>query len=711
MEPLRSAAPTNRSLNWLLGLTALVSAWLLFQIQPMVAKRILPWFGGGTAIWTTAMLFFQTALFAGYLYAHVLVRSLAPARQAAVHMTLVASAALLAVLVGVIPGDLWKPSGGGPPVLQILTLLAACVGLPYLMLAATAPLVQVWFARANPGRTPYRLYALSNVGSLAALVSYPFLIEPRLGVLRQGAAWSYVYLGFAALCIGSALLALRASPAAADDAPPPVPTPTAPARPPALEWFFWLALPASASVALLAITAYLCQDVASIPLLWIAPMVIYLLSFILTFDSDRWYRRWFWGPLLAVATFVNFIVWGRTNSLSLTFQLVSLLGLLLVIAMICHGELARMRPTADRLTAYYLAISGGGALGGLLTGVVAPVVFPDYYELPVVVPVVWLLGLGVLVTDRSSPFFDGRNMLWLAGMGLLFVGVVGGTINYFVHREESSIARARNFYGAIRVREFGDAQTPMSYRQLTHGRISHGAQFLRPDERHIPSQYYGPASGISLLLADAPAVPRRVGVVGLGVGTISAFAQAGDEYRFYEINPQVMDFAERYFTFLADARDRGAKVSLIFGDARLQLEREPPQQFDVLALDAFSSDSIPAHLLTLEAFDVYLRHLAKPDGVLAMHISNRYLRLGIVVHAAVKRRKLDARLVYALADESTIGSDSVWILAFRPDASIAARDIGMAAATTGPNVMPDILWTDDYNNVVDLLTSSTFEAD
>jgi hypothetical protein len=610
--------------------------------------------------------------------------------------------------LGVIPSDSWKPSAGGSPVLRILALLTACVGLPYLLLAATAPLVQVWFARVNPGRSPYRLYALSNIGSLAALVSYPFLIEPRLGVVRQGAAWSYVYLGFAGLCIGSAWLALRAAGAAADALAPAVAPspPPAPTRPAALQWFFWLALPASASVALLAITAFLCQDVASIPLLWIAPMVVYLVSFILTFESDRWYRRWFWGPVLAVATFVNFYVWGRTGTLSLDFQLVSLLGLLLAIAMVCHGELARMRPSTERLTAYYLAISGGGALGGALAGVVAPLVFADAYELPVVVPVVWLLGLAVLVTDRTSPFFDGRNMRWLAGMGALFLGVLAGTINYVVHREESSIARARNFYGAIRVREIAGPKTPHAYRQLTHGSISHGGQFLNPASRGAPSQYYGETSGVGLLLAEAPAAPRRVGVVGLGVGTLAAYAQPGDDYRFYEINPQVIDFAERYFTFLADARQRGADVSLILGDARLQLEREPPQRFDVLALDAFTSDSIPAHLLTLEAFDVYLRHLAAPDGVLAIHISNRYIKLGIVVNSAAKHHDLDARLVYARGDESPLGSDSIWILVFRPDASIARRDIGARAPNEGPNAMPDIPWTDDYNNVVDLLNFS-----
>jgi hypothetical protein len=699
--------PVPRGLNLLLALTTLVGAWLLFQVQPMVAKRILPWFGGGASVWTTAMLFFQSSLFAGYLYVHLISRALSPARLIAVHTTLVAVAAALALVVGVIPADSWKPLAEDAPVARILLTLAAFVGLPYLVLSATAPLTQLWFARANPGRTPYRLYALSNLGSLGALISYPLLIEPRLGVLRQGAVWSSLYAIFAVLCITSALIARRFGASGSSGTRPSSETspspPTAPPTPahvaPKLQTFLWLALPACACVALLAVTNFLCQDVASIPMLWIAPMVVYLLSFILTFESDRWYRRWFWGPMLALSTFWSLYVWRHTIELSLTVQISSQMLLLLSMAMICHGELVRLRPSADRLTSYYLSISGGGALGGAFVALVAPLIFSDYYEFPLVILLVWILGFVVLVIDRNSPFYDGRNFRWLAGMGLVFLGVVGGVINFVHSREVNSIARARNFYGALRIQEYISEQPPIGYRRLANGRISHGAEFLDPKARRFPSQYYGPQTGVGLLLPDDGAPPRRVGVVGLGVGTIAAYALKGDAYRFYDINPQVVDLAERYFHFLSDARERGAEVSIVLGDARLQLERELDQKFDVLILDAFTSDAIPSHLLTKEAFDVYLRHLKDPDGVIAVHTSNRYLNLGIVVNSAARRLGLETRLVFSLNDGSPIGSDAIWILAFRPSAAVAKLNLGMEIAKTGA-LLPDVLWTDDYTNVL-----------
>jgi hypothetical protein len=703
--PPPSAARVPRGLNLLLALTTLVGAWLLFQVQPMVAKRILPWFGGGASVWTTAMLFFQSSLFAGYLYVHLASRALAPARLIAVHTTLVAVAAALALFVGVIPADTWKPLAESAPVARILLTLAAFVGLPYLVLSATAPLTQLWFARTNPGRTPYRLYALSNLGSLGALISYPLLIEPRLGVLRQGFVWSSLYAVFAALCIASALLTRRytsafGEPALTDGQPTGEPSTEAGARFPArLQAFLWLALPACACIALLAVTTFLCQDVASIPLLWIAPMIVYLLSFILTFESDRWYRRWFWGPMLALATYWSFYVWQHAVDLSLTIQITSQLLLLLSMAMICHGELVRLRPSADRLTAYYLSISGGGALGGAFVAILAPLVFSDYYEFPLVILVVWILAFVILVTDRTSPFYDGRNFAGLLAMGVLFVGVVIGVAYFVAGREARTIAHARNFYGSLHVREYISEDPPVAYRQLANGRISHGAEFLDPKIRRMPSQYFGPASGAGLLLPDDGSPPRRVGIIGLGVGTLAAYALKGDDYRFYDINPQVVDFAETYFHFLGDARERGANVSIVLGDARLQLEREPPQRFDVLVIDAFTSDSIPSHLLTLEAFDVYLRHLVDPDGVIAVHISNRYLNLAIPVNAAARRRGLETRLVYSLHDGTAIGSEAAWVLVFRPGAATAKRDIGMRLAKTGPQ-LPDVLWTDDYTNII-----------
>jgi hypothetical protein len=691
----------------LLSAATLLGAWLLFQVQPMVAKRLVPWFGGGTAVWTTVMVFFQAALFAGYLYAHALCIRFSAQRQITFHAALLAGAVALLAVVSVVPTDEWQPVADCRPALHILLALCACVGLPYVLLSATAPLVQSWFARANPGVAPYRLYALSNFGSLAALATYPFFVEPNLGVARQGVAWSVLFTVFAALCAGSGYLALRAAPNAngvtvspAEGRPS---VEVSPDRRRPLEQFFWLALPACASVALLAITAYLCQDVASIPLLWIAPMVVYLLTFILTFESDRWYRRWPWFAALAVLSFAAVFAWFGNESFSFVTQLAIHLALLLSLGMVCHGELAYMRPPASRLTAFYLSIAGGGALGGVLVAVVAPLAFADFYELPLSILAAWVLALAAIVTDRSSKFYDGGAFAPLVGMIALLIALALAMGAYEARKRSHSIAVARNFYGALKVREIGGDRPDVAYLKLNNGRISHGVQFLLPDNRRFPSQYYHAGTGVGQLLGAQPAAPRRVGVVGLGVGTLAAYAESGDSFRFYEINPQVIEFADKYFTFLADARARGAEMTMVLGDARLMLEREPPQNFDVLALDAFTSDAIPTHLLTVEAFEIYVRHLREPDGVLAVHVSNRYMDLDRVVRATAARVKLEGRLVPAPTDGSPAGSSSLWALLYRPGAAISENDLGIPldAAPTGPAV----LWTDDDNNIVRILKS------
>jgi spermidine synthase len=702
MPPLQST-PSSPWLNRLLGATVLVSAWLLFQVQPMVAKRLLPWFGGGTAIWTTAMLFFQSALLLGYLYAHVVARRLAPRRQAALHAVVLLAAVAIVIAVGVVPGERWIPATNAHPAGRILVTLAACVGLPYLALAATAPLVQVWFARVNPNRSPYRLYALSNFGSLAALVSYPLVVEPNFGLAHQAIAWSALFAAFAAMCAASAYLTLRTS----ETNQPPVKAPaaarapasSAPARPPALQQFFWIALPACASIILLSVTTYLCQDVASIPLLWIAPMVIYLVSFILTFDSDRWYRRWLWLAVLAVGSFAAVTAWHLDEELSWQWLAAAHLLLLLGVAVVCHGELARMRPAANRLTAFYLSISAGGALGGFLTGVVAPLVLSDFYELPLGIIAAWLLAMLALVTDRSSRFYDGRAFKSLLAMNALLITLMIGMWTELRRARTNLVAVERNFYGSLRVREIG-ADVPGGYRKLTNGHISHGVQFLAPENRRFPAQYYYPATGVGQLLAAPHTAPRRVGVVGLGAGTLAVYADARDRFTFYEINPQVIDFADKFFTYLSDARDRFATITIVEGDARLSLESADPQNFDVLVLDAFTSDAIPSHLLTREAFAIYLRHLRQPDGVLAVHISNRFIDLAPVVRAAVEHYKLEGRLVPAAADGTPPGSPSIWALVARPGAQLAGRTYSAPIELATKRA---VIWTDDYNNIVELL--------
>ncbi len=564
-------------LNRLLAVATLLSAWLLFQVEPIAAKRILPWFGGGAGVWTAALLFFQTALLAGYLYAHLVAARLAPRTQVLAHAGLLLAVTLLLAVRGVLPADDWKPDGSDLPAWHILVMLAAFVGLPYLLLAATAPLVQVWFARANPGRSPYRLYALSNLGSLAALLSYPFLVEPNLGVTRQGAAWSILFAVFALLLTAAGVLSLQVpcrrprrhaeSVQDADSSSTPL-QPIAEAMPPGedaphdrsrwLQHFFWIALPACASVALLAVTNYLCQDVAAIPLLWVLPLAVYLVTFILAFDSDRWYRRWAWLAGLAYASYLVVWTWYQGSGLDIVWQVSAHLALLLCLGMACHGELARMRPALGRLTSYYLSIAAGGALGGFLAAVVAPLALQDRYELQLSIAAAWLLAVAVLVTDPGSAFYDGRSFKRLAAMAALFMALVTAMGSQAYKDRSAAIAMARNFYGVLKVKEVtADPGNP--YYQLVNGRISHGAQYLATANRRVPAQYYQTGSGVGKALQVRQPAPRRVGVVGLGTGTLAAYAEPGDDFLFYDINPQVVDFADRYFTYLADARQRAPR--------------------------------------------------------------------------------------------------------------------------------------------------------
>jgi hypothetical protein len=706
MPDTEASRRNSYALNLLLAATALLSAWLLFQVQPMVAKRILPWFGGGAAIWTAAMLFFQAALFVGYLYAHLIARALPPRKQAGLHIALLAAAATVIVTVGVLAPDAWKPTSPDRPALGILVMLAGTVGLPYLMLSATAPLVQVWFSRANPGRSPYRLYAISNIGSLAALLTYPFALEPNLGLVRQGTLWSALFLGFAALCTFSALLSLRAVVTVAESSQPrslprsEEPQSEEPAAKP--RYLLWLAYPACASVLLLAVTTYITQNVAPIPLLWILPLVVYLLSFILTFDSDRWYRRVFWMPLAGALAFAAVFLWQRDRTPQISWMVGLHTALLFAVSMVCHGELVRLRPAASRLTSYYLSISAGGALGGLFTSLVAPVIFTDYYELHVGLFVAWVLAIVALVIDSKSPFYDGGKGPAFAGLLGIVVMMIGFGVTLYAHvrtQNADFLGADRNFYGALQVHE---KSSPDIYYELANGHISHGGQFAEPMNRRVPMWYYHGESGVGKVFTDLkPVPPRRIGLVGLGAGTLATYAESGDHFQFYEINPQVVDFAEKYFTYLQDARDRGGQIDIHVGDARLLLERQEPQNFDVLVVDAFNGDAIPAHLLTMEAIELYLSHL-KDDGVLAVHVSNVYLHLEAVVLAAAERFGLEGAHYATAADITPGAGDTTWILLHRREGYFAEKNFGAPLAKV-PQANPPVPWTDDYTNVTKIL--------
>ncbi len=611
------------------GLTIFLSAFLLFQVQPMIGKMILPWFGGSASVWTTCMLFFQMILLLGYLYSHWVVRFLAPRRQSLIHLgLLLVSLALLPIS----PSDAWKPTGAENPTLRILGLLLVSIGLPYFVLSTTGPLVQAWFARERSGQVPYRLFALSNFGSMLALIAYPLAVEPALPTLWQSYMWSGLFACFVVAC---GLLAWRGRNGTAI-AHHHETQPLEALRPG--QMVLWAALAACPSILMVADTSFLTENIAPIPLLWVAPLGLYLLSFILCFERHGWYRRRIFLPLLALGLLALAVLPTLgLNTLPIHVSMAINLAAFFVACMVCHGELARRQPHPAHLTAYYLMLAVGGALGGFFVGVIAPYFFNSNYELSVGIV---LTGLVTAVAVIPGLHFPRPTLRAAAVAGTLAFLALLSAIRIVDHHEESSGAEAslRNFYGTLKV----FAREENGYRSMLHGQIIHGRQFLAPDKAMQPTAYYSPEGGAGkTLLAKAQQGPLRVGVVGIGIGTLATYGRTGDYYRLYDIDPLVIDVAQTHFSFLKDTK---AQTDIVIGDARLQLERETPQQFDVLIVDAFSGDSVPIHLLTRQAFELYFRHL-KPDGVLAVHITNRYLDLRPVIKTAADHFKRPVRIV------------------------------------------------------------------
>ncbi len=681
------------------------SAFLLFEIEPMIAKMIVPWFGGSASVWTCCLLFFQILLLAGYLYAHWLTTRFGAKSQGKIHLGLLF---LSLFILPAIPRSSWKPSGIQDPTLRILFLLGATVGLPFFLLASTSPLLQSWYARGRKGSNPYPLFALSNLGSMLALVSYPVLVEPKISTRHQAIGWSMAYAAAAVLCGLTALRSSRFEDTSQEplDRPPDNP-PTVGVR------VLWIAFPACASALLLAITSHLSQNVAAIPLLWVILLALYLLTFVLCFEGHAWYRRNLFLRLLALAL--------GAMAYALAPQYVNIPPVVLIpvfsaglfiCSMVCHGELARLKPSAEHLTFFYLMISLGGAAGGVFVALIAPRIFADYYELPIALIACAVLLLMALYRDRETAFYHFRSWrAWLLAMAL----VVALSVSLFTsERGKWFGARlmVRNFYGVLRVSDFvapqvvflqgaelNPADDGPQGRELFNGTIKHGVQFLAPARRRLPTTYYGLNSGAGLALSlKARRGAVRVGIIGLGVGTLAAYGRQGDEYSFYEINPLVIELAHTQFTFLQDSP---ARISVIPGDARLSLERQTPQGFDVLAVDAFSGDAIPVHLLTREAFALYFRHL-KPDGVLAVHISNKYIDLAPVVAKEAAQLGRPAVEVYSAGDDRKAILRARWVLITsdhvflaQPETRQAGRLVAIASGFP--------LWTDDYSSLLRLL--------
>jgi SAM-dependent methyltransferase len=660
-----------------------LSSFLLFLVQPLIARLILPWFGGSAAVWTTCMLFFQAMLLAGYAYAHFLTRKASGKKlQALVHTALLAAAV---ATLPIAPADAWKPAAADAPVTRILLLLAAAVGLPYFLLAATSPLLQAWYVQARPGANPYRLFAVSNLASLLALAGYPFVVEPCLAAHEQVSLWSWTFAAFALLCAAVAWVTPRQ--AAAAEATSETSTIGK------AQFVLWLALSATGSVMLLAVTNHLTQNVASVPLLWLAPLTLYLASFVLTFEGRGWYQpRVLWVLVLAWLLAMAWLLADADYRFDLPLQLGIFLPGLFLGCLFCHGELYRLRPVPRHLTAFYLTVSGGGALGGLAVAVIAPLVFSGYYELGV--------GLAVLALLAALRFAGAGLLPRYLSLAVL-LGVTGCAAYDGFRQQQDVRVATRSFYGVLRVKEYGTPGETTHLRRLVHGTIMHGEQYQHPSQRTMLTTYYQPPSGVGAAILSKQDAPIRVGVIGLGAGTIAAYGRAGDVFRFYDIDPHVVELARSEFTYLADS---AARVEIALGDARLALEREPPQRFDVLAVDAFSSDAIPVHLITREALRSYLRHM-QPDGIVAFHVSNRFLDLVPVVARVARENGAYAVLVRddPEDDDPSLRSRSDWVLVSRDLGALEGGKIVEAGAVEAEDRPGWRTWTDDYSNLVQIL--------
>lgn len=692
-----------------------LSAFLLFQIQPLIGKYILPWFGGTPTVWSSVLLFFQALLTGGYAYAYWLLGRKNHRLQSIVHLSLLVLSLVLLFLAAfawrspLTPDASWRPQGNALSIFDIFKILAVAVGGPYFLLASNSTLMQAWANRENHP-SPYRLYALSNAGSLLALITYPFIFEPTLTLRTQANLWSLGYLIFA---LGTLFITLKmrqpiataSTSATSDNA----------TRPSIATHFLWIALAACASTLLIAVTSQITQEVAVVPFLWVLPLTIYLLTFILAFAGDNWYIRRVY--LVAYFVFSALSVWMLVKypPLDTLVQLVIYSLLLFICCMICHNELYQLRPHPRFLPSFYLMVAIGGAVGGIFVNMIAPLIFATgFWELQ------WaMLACGVLVTiimhrertplpsravrkarQREGPQRTALKPIVIASaIGVLLLS--GSIVLVMWAVSSDTLLAARNFFGVSRVWEINDDQPKLRAYQLTHGKTVHGFQFQDRNLRRLPTTYYADTSGIGLVLLNRTE-KLRVGALGLGVGVIAAYGEPGDVFRFYEIDPQVIRIAQGaddYFTFLKDSR---AEIQIVPGDARVSLERElangNAQNFDVLVLDAFSGDTVPLHLLTQEAFAIYLKHL-KPNGIIAINASNRYFNLPHEIYRLADAFSLNTMRIEDRGD-GVQSYDSIWMLLSRE--RIQTPEIASRTAPRPPVPANLSAWTDDFSNLLQI---------
>jgi hypothetical protein len=681
----------------LYGVTVFLGAFLLFLVEPMAAKQLLPALGGSSAVWLTCLVFFQVTLLLGYLYAHWLTRVAFDGWQRRIYLALLATAVALLAVQTIHPSVLGR--GANHPVTTIFVALTLTIGLPFLLLASTSPLLQVLLARSDGSGIPYRLFALSNTGSLLALIAYPTVVEPNLTLKLQRVLWSAGFFLYAVLCT---LLARQtrwnAQPTAVEEQP------VAPSATAGKKWL-WFLLPMAAAMQLTAVTGHLTVNIAAIPLLWMLPLAVYLLSFIAAFEFPALYRRGLVVRLLVVMlASLGYAISKTDVSLPIGIAILFFLVEAFLACLFCHAETYPLRPLSapqngSQTTLFYLLIAAGGAAGTFFIAILSPLIFSANYDLAISFFVTAALAVAVTWQDGWP-----QRLLWsTCSVLLLFFAIM---LHTAYSRE--AILEARNFYGTLRVKQSTPPPLAVPVRMLLNGAIQHGTQIFAPELSHTPTTYYADYSGVGLALRFCCSDPgrgldraRNIGVVGLGTGTLAAYGKQGDRIRFYEINPQVRPIAENLFTYL---RDSQAQITYANGDARASLTSEAPQSFDVLAIDAFSGDAIPLHLLTTEALTLYKKHLA-PNGILAFHVSNQYLDLAPEIGLLAASAGMQAQLIESAPDTALGVFRSTWVLLTESPTFFTRPEIATAIQPV-PTIPGLKLWTDDYSSLLPILKLS-----
>jgi spermidine synthase len=681
--PLNSF-PSGLNSRLLFGCAIFLASFLLFLVEPIAAKQLLPVFGGSASVWITCLVFFQTALLIAYLYAHWL----AHRSHWILHFALLLLAAASAIAWTFQTIDPSRASQH--PVSAIFAALGLSIGLPFLMLGATSPLLQVWLARLETRGIPYRLFALSNLASLLALALYPTLIEPHFTLKAQRLIWCS---GFAAFALISAIITWRTRSAANTITQPTNVDESTLTPAPLTHKLLWVLLPLGAAMQLSAVTSYLTQNIAAIPLLWILPLAVYLITIILAFQFPRLLPRAIITRFLVVMLAgLGYMLSQIDVSLPLRIGLSFFLIEVFFACLFCHTEAYALRPQrSSESTLFYLLFAAGGALGSFLIGIASPLIFSFNYDLALTFFVTALLALAVTWSGGWQ-----QRLLWATASALMLALVV---MLHLAYLRGTPIA-VRNFYGSLRVRESLSAYPGATMRTLTNGTIQHGTQIFSNELRKTPTTYYAEDSGVGLAMRFCcQGHPRNIGVVGLGVGTIAAYGQPGDQIRFYEINPAVTPIAQNVFTYI---RDSGAQVTIVEGDARSSLSQQQPQNFDVLVVDAFSGDAIPLHLLTTQAIDLYKRHLA-PGGIIAFHISNSHVDLEPEIVLLAKSAGMDVRRVSSFENHDRGEFTATWMLLTsnptfftQPEVSIRIRKPADASKSK--------VWTDDYSSLLPILS-------